>query len=91
MSLYVIIAPQDNQQIGGSIASAYPNAALELWPGDAKTWVVSAAEGTAKEVAERLRVAGGQNGRVIVFAVSGYYGYASTSYWEWIKARWSNP
>ena len=52
-------------------------------------WLV-AAEGTAREVSDKLGITGVEPPRVVstvVFGVAGYYGRASSEMWEWVAAK----
>jgi len=44
-------------------------------------------EGTTQSVAEKLGVPGGARGRVMVYNLGGYFGYAPNTTWEWLKAN----
>jgi hypothetical protein len=52
-------------------------------------WLV-AAEGTAREVSDKLKITGVEPPGItssVVFSVSGYFGRASSEVWEWIAAK----
>jgi hypothetical protein len=90
MSIFVVLAPPDNQdRVGTALASTFRGKFLPTWPGQ---WLLSS-EGTAKDVCDALGITRGDNptpNQGMVFTVSGYWGHASNSYWEWVKANWSN-
>ena len=47
-------------------------------------WIV-VGEGTAQSVSDGLGIRGGGLGSVLVYNFVGYYGFASTTLWEWLK------
>jgi hypothetical protein len=50
-------------------------------------WLVSGS-GTAKDIADKLGVGDAVKVQAIIYNVGGYYGFAPTTVWEWIKANW---
>ena len=52
-------------------------------------WLI-AAEGTAREVSDKLGITGVEPpliGSSVVFGISGYFGRASSEMWEWIATK----
>ena len=49
-------------------------------------WMVEY-EGTTRDLAQKLLIAGGANSSAVVYRVSNYSGHASPFIWEWLKAR----
>jgi hypothetical protein len=80
---FAILAPPDNLVIGARIAAEFPANFLQLWPGQ---WII-VASGTAKEISDVLGISEGKSGVAIVFAISGYFGWAANPTWEWIAAK----
>ncbi len=87
MAIFVVLAPPNNQdRVGQALASTFHGKFLPTWPGQ---WLLSS-EGTAKDVCDALGITSGVIGTGMVLTVAGYYGHASTGYWEWLKANWGN-
>jgi hypothetical protein len=49
-------------------------------------WVL-VADGTAQTISDSLGIRGGGLGLVVVYNFVGYYGYATTSLWEWLRTN----
>lgn len=87
MSIFVVLAPPANQdRVGAALETTFRGKYLPTWPGQ---WLLSS-EGTAKDVCDALGITGGAIGTGMVFTVSGYWGHANNSYWEWLKVNWGN-
>jgi len=43
--------------------------------------------GTTQEISQQLGVSGATLGQAVVYSVSGYFGYAHNSTWEWLRAN----
>jgi len=67
------------------IKAVYPNDHFPLGPGK---WLV-VSDGIAKNVSDKLGLADGTAGIVAVFAISGYYGFAPNSIWEWLAQKFT--
>jgi hypothetical protein len=52
-------------------------------------WLITSG-GTSQELATKLGITAGQLGEAIVYNVSGYFGYAPQSIWEWLKSNLSS-
>lgn len=87
MSIFVVFRVQDPLKISAAIAKEFPNDHLSV---DHNEWLISSSS-TALDVAGKLGVSTGENGGAIIFAMSGYYGRAPTSIWDWIKAKAEQP
>ncbi len=83
MGIFSITAPSSNGKIGPAIEAQFPNQYVQAWQGH---WLVSAS-GTAKEVGDKLNVADGSVGTVIIVSVANYWGRANPEVWEWLKSR----
>jgi hypothetical protein len=85
MTVFVIISLSDNPQLlEVKLKEQYPNDHFVLAPG---RWLV-AAEGIAKTVSDKLVGLGNPTfGMFVVFALSGYYGFAYNAIWEWIALK----
>jgi hypothetical protein len=84
MAIFVVMTVGDGVDLQSRIAKLYPNDHLHLTTGQ---WLV-AADMTAKELSEKLGVVDGSAGRVLVAAISSYYGRHAANVWEWIKVKW---
>ena len=86
MTIFAIIRqPGPNfERLGLAIAQTYPLHHYDLGNG---AWLV-AARGTAKDIADRLLITGGENGSAVVVEAASYYGRANPAIWTWIKANW---
>jgi hypothetical protein len=83
MSIFAITAPASNTAIGPAIETQFKDQYFKAWQGH---WFVSTS-GTAMEVANKLSVADGSVGTVIVVSVANYWGRANPEVWEWLKSR----
>ena len=84
MTIFAVIATNQQEKLGAAIAKIYPENHIRI---NAESWLVSS-EGTSNELSDKLGVTDGSNGSAVVLSVSGYYGRAPTSIWEWMKAKW---
>jgi hypothetical protein len=83
MSIYVVFRVAEPEKIKAAMAEKFPNDNLEVSPGQ---FLVSSSL-SAQGVSDSLGISDGPNGAGIVFAMSGYFGRASTNIWDWIKAK----
>jgi hypothetical protein len=87
MALFAVIAPQPAgvAVLQSAIQAHFPDNYLLI---GSNVWVVSAL-GIAKDVSDKLTGVPVPQGapQVIVFAISGYFGLAPNTYWEWIAAK----
>ena len=86
MTIFVVFHTSDRDKLAVEMQRQFPDDHLSLNTGE---WLVSAAL-TAKEVTDRLKIASGESGSGIVFAMSTYYGRSDPNIWEWIKVRTSH-
>jgi len=87
MSVFVVFRVQDPTKIAAAIAREYPNDHLPVGHNE---WLISATS-TAVDVATKLGVSKGESGAAMIFAMSSYYGRATTAIWDWIKAKAEQP
>lgn len=45
------------------------------------------APGTAQDISTQLGIVSGTIGQAVVYNISGYFGYAPSTAWEWLKAN----
>ena len=81
MKLYAVLVESKNEEIAEAIREKFPKAHYDFKDGQ---WFV-AGEGTAREICDRLGASGGDLDSIVVVAVDGYYGYAQTDLWEWMR------
>lgn len=85
MSVFVIVAQEQNPELEKAIIAEFPNDHFKL---GGNQWLVSAT-GTAKEVSTKIGISEeGKKLEGIVFTISGYWGRATNDTWEWIVSRW---
>ncbi|MCX7112379.1 MAG: hypothetical protein NTX45_20070 [Proteobacteria bacterium] len=84
MTIFFINAIKGDEKLAEAIDGCEKIDALMVKPGQ---WFVSF-KGTSQQLSDLLGITKGETESAIVLAVSGYYGRASTSIWEWLKANW---
>lgn len=87
MTIFVVFRVQDPGKIRPAIQREFSSDHYDLGNNE---WLISSTD-TTEKVAARLGIPKGENGSAIVFAMSGYYGRAPTSIWEWIKSKAERP
>jgi len=83
MSIFVINAQNANPQLAAAIAQAYPDNFFTLAPDQ---WLV-ATDALTKDIADKLNITGGTQGRVAVFKIETYYGWHEKNLWEWLDLK----
>jgi hypothetical protein len=85
MAVFLVLALTDAvaPQLGEKVKALYPTNHLVLAPG---RWLVRS-EGVSKTVSDALEITPGKFGHAIVFGVSGYFGWALPTVWEWMGAN----
>ena len=83
MILYALLSDPDNVELSKAIKKIFPDNYFDFEDGQ---WFV-AANGTAREVYDKLDEGDVDIGSIVVLSVNGYYGYASTNLWEWMASR----
>ena len=87
--LYVVLSQRQEMdaRLGEAVQTSFPGNSFPL--AERGQWLV-VGEGTAREVSDKIKITGVEPpliGSSIVFAVSGYFGRASSETWEWIAAK----
>jgi hypothetical protein len=90
MPVYVICRVFRPDAMNAAVQRVFPHDHMQLHDNE---WLVFSA-GTAVDVSEQLHVTVGHKvpttddvGPAMILAVSGYFGRAETSIWDWIKAK----
>ena len=84
MALFLIVALKESTPvIGAAITSKVP--ADRVYKIEQGKWVIDSDSITAKDVSEKLDLAGAASHIIVGFR--GYYGRAQPDLWEWIAAR----
>ena len=87
MALFAVVSlDSDSTALGAAIETHFTGKSFMVTPGH---WVISTADATAMAISEALGMRGGTLGRAVVYNVAGYYGFAPTPLWEWLKANGS--
>lgn len=86
MTLFAIMSVGPNPALEQAIKAAYPG--QKHYAFSPTAWVVSDV-GTAQSVSEKIGVmkGGAFSGVLVMTGTGGYFGFASTALWEWMKAR----
>jgi hypothetical protein len=82
MALFAIIGIDPKPGLAAAVERDYAGKFVVV---ASNHWIVNG-EGTAKSVSDNLGVRGGSLGNVIIYNVAGYYGFAPTNLWEWLKS-----
>lgn len=88
MQIYSAVVLNNPTLFGEKVSKAFPNDNLQISP---TAWLL-AGYGTAQEICGKLGLptapgAAPVGTSVVLTAVSGYYGLASSNIWEWIAAK----
>jgi hypothetical protein len=81
--IFAVFGASNPTGLEAVIASTFPTDYLKIRDGE---WLISA-EGTAKDISDRLGISTSQPSNGIVVSISGYYGRQPTNVWEWIRAK----
>jgi hypothetical protein len=86
--LFIVFSqrPEMDARLEESVKATYPGNFFSL---GRNQWLI-AGEGTAREVSDKLKITGFEPPTIsssVVFAISGYFGRASSETWEWIAAK----
>jgi len=83
MALFAIIGIKPKPELAVTVERDYAGKFIKVAPDH---WIVIG-EGTAQAVSDNLGVRGGGLGTVIIYNFVGYYGFAPTNIWEWLKSN----
>lgn len=82
MRIFMVMSSRDPDKLAEKISkSGYENFKIK-----SDSWFVSA-DGTTREVAEKLGIRGGETGPGIVCLVESYSGRLPKEAWEWLGLR----
>ncbi len=80
-----VLLGQDEQEVAPCVEAAFSGNYLKIGPGQ---WLLSATcTSTSKEIWTKLVTGRPKQPLGIVFPITGQFGYASSSVWEWIAAK----
>ena len=83
MGVFIIFRVTEPAKLKEAIKASF---GVEQYDLGNNEWLVSL-KGTPKEVSDKIGISDGSNGNAMIFAMSGYYGRATTEIWDWIKAK----
>ena len=87
MSMFVVVAlePAKVDAVQRAVQEKFPSDNLAV---STNAWVISAT-GIAKDVSDRLIGSPPPPGspQLVIFSISGYFGFAPNTYWEWIALK----
>ncbi len=83
MAIYVILSLEENPSLEERIKHDFPEDFYRL---SDREWLVSSNK-IAKAISDDLEISEGKFGQIIIFWVSGYFGWWSRTVWEWIKLK----
>jgi hypothetical protein len=86
MAIFAVVAVQYDDRLRIAVEREYAQR-VSVAHGH---WLI-VSPGTAQEVATKLGTPNGSVGQVIIYNVGGYFGFAPTNIWEWLKSNGSNP
>jgi len=88
MLVFLVTSRAESAGLEDKLVEAYPSANLKF---SANTWLVADSGVTAQEVCEKINVKPNGISGVIVVRVDEYFGFASSSVWDWIRLKTGNP
>jgi hypothetical protein len=88
MPIFVIIAQkgQNSVRLPAAIVEQFAEKYLQI---QEDVWLV-AANGTARQLSDKLLITKGENGSAVVVEVASYFGRANNDIWSWIKSNWES-
>lgn len=85
MAVFAVIAlDADAKKLETAIEMNFGTAFFKIADGH---WLIST-NGTAESIGIKLGIKDGGAGRAIIYNLGGYYGFAPTNIWEWLKTNW---
>jgi hypothetical protein len=84
MAIFVLFGTSNPLGVDEAIRVHFPKDSLKVQDGE---WLISA-EGTAKDVSDKLGISQGTPSGGIVVSISGYFGRTNPNTWEWIRTKW---
>lgn len=83
MEILAVVAIGDATKLVTAVQEKYPQEHTQV----THNVYLVAGGGIAKDVSDRLGISEGISGTGLVFAMAGYFGYASNAIWEWVKLK----
>lgn len=85
MPIFAVTAIDKPDALRAAIVAKFPNDFIQITPNQ---WLVALKGVTTKELSDKLGITEGKtSGLAIVMSVTGHFGLAATSIWEWIKVK----
>lgn len=85
MTIFAIMGLNGLDKLGAAISQKYPADSIKVSP---TQWFIVDSS-TTKEVSEKLGITSGTAGDAVVVSISGYWGRAPNTVWEWLHSRWA--
>jgi hypothetical protein len=88
MASFIVIAISNPAAVTSAVSATYPGNHIKIRD---EAWLVRD-DGTSKDVSDKLKIttgtpSAGPSGSGVVFGVSGYFGIASPSIWEFLQNK----
>lgn len=87
MTIFAVIALDQTADNGlaGAVQSKFPGKVFQV----AKGHFLINSIGTTQEISQQLGIHTGALGQTIVYSITGYFGYAQNTTWEWLRENMS--
>lgn len=83
--IYVVIPVEDDSK--ESLETIIQDTGLPTYMGYAPNIFLVDFKGTSPELCEKVGIGEPSEVTGLIVPLSGYYGYASTDFWQWVKAN----
>jgi len=83
MAIYVILSQEPNPTIEDRIKNLFPEDYYLL---SDRQWLVSSNK-IAKSISDEIGISNGEHGNVVVFWITGYFGWWTRTVWEWMRLK----
>ena len=84
MRAFLVLAIADPAPLAAKVMSIYPGSHLVL---SDSAWLVADTNVTTQEICGKLNIGPTGSNNAIVVKIDGYFGMASPSVWEWLRAK----
>ena len=88
MAIFALISPADNAALEKAAVEKFKDRYFKVAAGQ---FMISAHNTTAQQLAQQLRISGGELGQVLILAVSNYFGCHNGDLWKWLDAVSKRP